>query len=242
MTQLWSEALQRQAEELLRAALAEDVGDGDWTTLWTVGVGERASATIDAQEDLVLAGVPLVRMVFLSVDPSLGLETPVSDGALVERGAPVFHVRGSARSILTAERTALNFLGRLSGIATLTRHYVEQVAGTGTQIVDTRKTTPGWRHLEKWAVRMGGGLNHRIGLHDMVLVKDNQGLYRQRIAGDPQHPERPRQHQHPSPRCTRRRDGSRRRSDSRRFRDLRDRQIRSDRSGGSREGHPDTQR
>jgi nicotinate-nucleotide pyrophosphorylase (carboxylating) len=173
MTQLWSEALQRQAEELLRAALAEDVGDGDWTTLWTVGVGERASATIDAKEDLVLAGVPLVRMVFLSVDPSLGLETPISDGALVERGAPVFHVRGSARSILTAERTALNFLGRLSGIATLTRHYVERVAGTGTQIVDTRKTTPGWRHLEKWAVRMGGGLNHRIGLHDMVLVKDN---------------------------------------------------------------------
>jgi len=173
MTEIWNNALQRQAEELLRAALVEDVGDGDWTTLWTVGEGERASATIDAKEDLILAGIPLVRMAFLSVDPSLGVEAPISDGTKVERGTPVFHVRGSARSILTAERTALNFLGRLSGIATLTRHFVEQVAGTGTQIVDTRKTTPGWRHLEKWAVRIGGGANHRIGLHDMVLVKDN---------------------------------------------------------------------
>jgi nicotinate-nucleotide pyrophosphorylase (carboxylating) len=173
MIEPWSDPLQRQAEALLHAALEEDIGDGDWTSLLTVGESDLASAAIVAREDLVLAGLPLVKMAFLSVDPLLEVDADTHDGAQVATGSSVFRVRGSARSILTAERTALNFLGRLSGIATLTSRFVDQVAGTGAKIVDTRKTTPGWRHLEKWAVRMGGGVNHRMGLYDMVLVKDN---------------------------------------------------------------------
>lgn len=173
MSERWSGPLLEQAELLLSSALAEDVGDGDWTTLWTVGEGERALATVVAKEEIVLAGTPVARMAFLRVDPTLEVVAPIPDGSRVGRGTVVLTVRGSARAILTGERTALNFLGRLSGIATLTRRFVDRVEGTGTRIVDTRKTTPGWRHLEKWAVRMGGGTNHRIGLHDMILVKDN---------------------------------------------------------------------
>lgn len=172
-SEVWSEALRRQADDLLRAALEEDVGEGDWTTLWTVGEGDLARASVVAKEDLIIAGIPLARMAFHAIDPLSEFVPRAEDGDAISAGTSLFEVRGRARSILTAERTALNFLGRLSGIATLTRRFVDRVEGTGTRIVDTRKTTPGWRHLEKWAVRMGGGVNHRIGLHDMVLVKDN---------------------------------------------------------------------
>jgi len=165
--------VEREARHLVELALAEDVGEGDWTTLWTVDDGMEAEAEIVAKETLVVAGVEVARMTFHAVDPALQIDLPVAEGARVEPGASVFRVRGSARAILTAERTALNFMGRLSGIATLTRRFVDRVRGTGTGIVDTRKTTPGWRHLEKWAVRTGGGTNHRLGLWDMVLIKDN---------------------------------------------------------------------
>jgi nicotinate-nucleotide pyrophosphorylase (carboxylating) len=166
---LQTEALER----LMDLALEEDVGPGDWTTLWTVPRGTEGTATVVAKEALVVAGTDPATRVLHRVDPSLVVSVEVPDGTEVEQDASILTVQGSLRSILTAERTALNFLGRLSGIATLTRRFVEAVTGTGTQILDTRKTTPGWRFLEKAAVLAGGGRNHRVGLHDMVLVKDN---------------------------------------------------------------------
>jgi nicotinate-nucleotide pyrophosphorylase (carboxylating) len=166
-------AVTAEAEVLIRAALAEDVGAGDWTTLWTVPEGRAVAARIVAKADGVLAGVPIAEAVFAAVDPSLELIRQQDDATPVTRGVEVLTLRGSARSILTGERVALNFLQRLSGVATLTRRYVDAVAGTGAVILDTRKTTPGMRALEKDAVRAGGGSNHRFGLHDMVLVKEN---------------------------------------------------------------------
>jgi len=168
-----SPEIEIEARRLIGAALQEDVGPGDWTTLWTVDADVTASAEIVAKESLVVAGGELARAVFHAVDPELVVEPACPDGASVAAGAVVLRISGGARGILTAERTALNFLGRLSGIATLTRAFVDRVAGTSARIIDTRKTTPGWRRLEKWAVRIGGGTNHRMGLHDMVLIKDN---------------------------------------------------------------------
>jgi len=139
-----------------------------------MGPTDRAEALIIAKEPLVVAGIQVARRVFQTVDPGLEVEALAADGAKVELGTPILKVRGLARGILTAERTALNFLGRLSGVATLTRSFVQAVGtGSGARITDTRKTTPGWRVLEKWAVRIGGGVNHRLGLDDMVLIKDN---------------------------------------------------------------------
>lgn len=158
---------------LVSLALREDVGAADWTTLWTVPSDRRGSAVVVAKSPLVLAGIEAAVKVFRAVDGALAVGTPLEDGATCAPGTVVLTLEGSARSILTAERSALNFLGRLSGIATLTRRFVEAVEGTGARVVDTRKTTPGWRHLEKAAVRAGGGENHRSGLYDMVLVKDN---------------------------------------------------------------------
>lgn len=160
-------------DALVARALAEDVGTGDVTTLWTVPPGMSGVAEIRAKAPLVVAGLAPARRVFEAVDPALDLEIEVADGAARAPGERVLTVRGSLASILTAERTALNFLGRLSGVATLTRRFVEAVAGTEARVIDTRKTTPGWRALEKAAVRAGGGANHRMGLHDMVLVKEN---------------------------------------------------------------------
>jgi nicotinate-nucleotide pyrophosphorylase (carboxylating) len=166
--------LDETIDRLVEAALLEDIGEGDRTTLWTVDPTDRAEALIIAKEPLVVAGIQVAQRVFQAVDPGLEVEALVADGAKVEPGAPILKVRGLARGILTAERTALNFLGRLSGIATLTRSFVQAVdTGGEAQITDTRKTTPGWRALEKWAVRIGGGENHRLGLDDMVLIKDN---------------------------------------------------------------------
>ena len=160
-------------DTLVRLALAEDVGPGDWTTLWTVEPGRRARAVVVAKQELTVAGTGAALAVFRAVDPELTAEVGVPDGRRATTGDVVLRLAGAARSVLTAERSALNFLGRLSGVATLTRRFVEAVRGTGARIVDTRKTTPGWRALEKAAVRAGGGTNHRMGLHDMVLVKEN---------------------------------------------------------------------
>ena len=158
---------------LIRAALDEDVGSGDWTTLWTVPATKTATARIVAKEPGVLAGTEVALAVFAAVDPALRVTPELGDGDPVAPGTRVLALEGSARSILTAERVALNFLQRLSGVASVTRAYVDAVAGTGARILDTRKTTPGMRLLEKAAVRAGGGVNHRVGLHDMVLIKEN---------------------------------------------------------------------
>ena len=158
---------------LIEAALREDVGPGDWTTLWTVDPDAHGFAQVVAKEDLVVAGTRVSSRVFRQVESRLRVRIAVPDGERAERGSVVMEVEGPLRGILTGERTSLNFLGRLSGIATLTRRYVEAVEGTGAVILDTRKTTPGWRSLEKEAVRAGGGENHRCGLFDMILIKDN---------------------------------------------------------------------
>jgi len=158
---------------LIELALAEDIGPGDRTTEWTVDPEARGVAAIVAKEELVVAGGGVARTVFQRVEPQLEVTLAAADGQELDRGDEVLRVRGPLAGILTGERVALNFLGRLSGIATLTRRFVRAVEGTGARILDTRKTTPGWRLLEKSAVEAGGGVNHRMGLHDMVLVKDN---------------------------------------------------------------------
>ncbi len=165
--------LSAEALSLIQAALDEDVGPGDFTTLWTVPEGRRAEARIVAKSPGVVAGSRIAAEVFRRLDPSLQVEVAAPDGTALEPGDLAMRVAGSARSILTAERTALNFMQRLSGVATVTRRYVQAVAGTGARVIDTRKTTPGMRALEKDAVLAGGGTNHRHGLHDMVMIKDN---------------------------------------------------------------------
>ena len=161
-------------DKAVAEALAEDLGmGGDITTEATVPAGTRASAVIAARKPGTVAGVQLAAAAFKTIDPLVEFEVVVGDGAHVEAGGIIARVAGDARALLTAERTALNFLGRLSGIATLTARYVSAIAGTRARIVDTRKTTPGQRALEKFAVRCGGGVNHRFGLFDAVLIKDN---------------------------------------------------------------------
>jgi nicotinate-nucleotide pyrophosphorylase (carboxylating) len=158
---------------LIELALAEDIGDGDVTSRYFIPEDRRACAFVAVRKDGVVSGVALAARVFHTVDPLLDVEILIPDGSCVAAGALLIRVKGSARSILTAERTALNFLQRLSGVATLTARYVEQVEGTNARILDTRKTTPGYRFLEKQAVTHGGGTNHRIGLYDRAMVKDN---------------------------------------------------------------------
>lgn len=159
--------------DLIAAALAEDIGSGDVTSRYFVAADRRAEAVIAARTECVIAGTEVAREVFARVDAALDVEVCCPDGTRLAPGGVVMRIAGPARSLLTAERTALNFLQRLSGVATLTARYVAAVADTGVRILDTRKTTPGWRLLEKAAVKAGGGTNHRIGLFDMVLVKDN---------------------------------------------------------------------
>jgi nicotinate-nucleotide pyrophosphorylase (carboxylating) len=159
--------------DLIRRALAEDIGRGDVTTEATIPAGVRASARIVAREAGVVAGLPVAQRIFAALDPNVRFEALVADGDTVEAGATLARISGEARALLTGERVALNFLGRLSGIATLTARCVAAVKDAKAQIVDTRKTTPGLRALEKYAVRMGGGRNHRAGLDDGVLIKDN---------------------------------------------------------------------
>jgi nicotinate-nucleotide pyrophosphorylase (carboxylating) len=161
-------------DKAVAEALAEDLGmGGDITTEATVPAGTRASGVIAARKAGAVAGVQLAAAAFKTIDPFVEFEVVVGDGDRVEAGGIIARVAGDARALLTAERTALNFLGRLSGIATLTARYVSAIAGTRARIVDTRKTTPGQRALEKFAVRCGGGVNHRFGLFDAVLIKDN---------------------------------------------------------------------
>jgi nicotinate-nucleotide pyrophosphorylase (carboxylating) len=158
---------------LVRGALAEDIGPGDATTAATIPEGAMANARIVAREPLVCAGLPLAERVFRELDPSCRLELLCKDGETVQAGGDLLSVSGSAPAILAAERTALNFLARLSGIATMTSQFVKKLAGTRAKIRDTRKTTPLLRALEKYAVRMGGGENHRFGLYDAILLKEN---------------------------------------------------------------------
>ena len=160
-------------ERIVHAALAEDIGAGDVTTEATVPADGVGVADLLVKESGVVCGLRLAEATFRALDPEIHFEALAADGDLVEEPAVVARVTGSERAILTGERVALNFLARLSGIATLTRRYVDAVEGTGTAVLDTRKTTPGLRALEKHAVACGGGRNHRFGLDDAVLVKDN---------------------------------------------------------------------
>jgi len=157
----------------VRTALMEDVGSGDVTTLATVPEIALARAVMLAREELVVCGMSLAETAFKTVAPETQVQLCARDGARVARGEKILEVSGPARALLTGERVALNFVQRLSGVATLAAHFVEAVAGTSAVILDTRKTTPSWRELEKYAVRCGGARNHRFGLWDMVLIKDN---------------------------------------------------------------------
>ncbi|MFC4303139.1 carboxylating nicotinate-nucleotide diphosphorylase [Cohnella boryungensis] len=160
-------------KEQLRVWLAEDVGSGDVTTMSTVPQGHQSKGIIHAKQTGILAGIPLARLVFEVVDPALRFDAMATDGSKVEKGTVLAVVEGSTFSILTGERLALNLLQRLSGIATKTNEYVAGAQGTKVRVTDTRKTTPGHRNLEKYAVRIGGGANHRFGLYDAVMIKDN---------------------------------------------------------------------
>ena len=160
-------------DRVVDAAIVEDVGDGDISTAWTVRPNARARAVVVAREAGVIAGLAVAGRVFHRVDAGIQVTPRTEDGARVDAEDVLAEVVGPARGILTAERTALNFLQRMSGIATLAAAYVAAVAGTGVRILDTRKTSPGLRILDKYAVAAGGGTNHRSGLHDMVLLKEN---------------------------------------------------------------------
>jgi nicotinate-nucleotide pyrophosphorylase (carboxylating) len=158
---------------LVRVAMKEDIGKGDITSKLTVPKRAQALALIMAKEDAIIAGLPVAKLVYEMVDPALAFDGLLPDGSRVEYGDILAKIQGSALSILAGERVALNFLQHLSGVATLTAKYVEQVQGTSVRILDTRKTLPGFRVLDKYAVRMGGGTNHRMGLYDRVLIKSN---------------------------------------------------------------------
>jgi nicotinate-nucleotide pyrophosphorylase (carboxylating) len=158
---------------LLERALAEDLGPGDATSAATIAEDARGEAVIEAREALVVCGLPIAEAVFAALDPTLATTREWREGEARERDLPILSVRGSLRSILAAERTALNFLQRLCGVATWTRRFVHAVEGTGCRVLDTRKTLPGWRVLDKYATAVGGAASHRMGLFDAVLIKDN---------------------------------------------------------------------
>jgi len=163
----------RGVRALIEMALAEDIGTGDITTSVAISAGAMAHAVLVTKAEGIVAGMPVVAEVLYAVDPNLIMHQLLADGASVTAGTRLAQITGPARSLLTAERTALNFLQRMSGIASTTARYVEAVAGTSARIVDTRKTAPGHRVLDKYAVRVGGGHNHRFNLADGVLIKDN---------------------------------------------------------------------
>ena len=159
--------------ELIRLAFAEDIGDGDHTTLCCIPATEMGKSQLIVKEDGVLAGVEMAERIFHTFDPDLKMTTFIHDGAEVKKGDIAFVVEGKVQSLLQTERLMLNVMQRMSGIATMTNKYVQRLEGTNTRVLDTRKTTPGMRMLEKEAVKIGGGCNHRIGLFDMILLKDN---------------------------------------------------------------------
>ena len=184
---------QAEIDRIIRGALAEDIGDGDVTTDHTIAANSRLTGRFLAKETGVVAGIGVARRAFELLDPRVEFRVFIGDGQLVKRGQILAEVAGPGRAILTGERVALNFLQRMSGIATLARRYVNAVAGTRAVILDTRKTAPGLRLFDKWAVRLGGAANHRTGLYDMALIKDNhiaavgsitEAVHRVR-AGDP---------------------------------------------------------
>ena len=158
-------------------ALAEDVGDGDHTSLATIPAGTQGKAKLLVKDTGILAGVELAVEIFKQVDPNLKVDVRLHDGAEIKPKDIALEVEGDAQSILTAERLVLNCMQRMSGVATKTHEIVKLLKGTGTKVLDTRKTTPGMRYLEKWAVKIGGGVNHRFGLFDMILIKDNHVDY-----------------------------------------------------------------
>ena len=160
-------------DELLDLAFAEDLGDGDHTTLSTIPADAMGRSRLIIKEDGILSGVEIAEKVLHKVDPSIKMEVMIGDGAEVKKGDIAFTAEGSVRSLLIAERTMLNIMQRMSGVATMTRRYQNELDGLHTRVLDTRKTTPGMRMLEKEAVKTGGGTNHRSGLFDMILIKDN---------------------------------------------------------------------
>ena len=168
--------------QFIKNALAEDVGDGDHTSLSTIPAGTKGKAKLIIKEDGILAGMELAVEIFKEVDAELEVDVLIYDGSTIKVGDIGLTVSGRTHSILIAERLVLNCMQRMSGIATKTHRIVSMLKGTKTKILDTRKTTPGLRYLEKWAVRIGGGVNHRIGLYDMILIKDNHVDYAGGIA------------------------------------------------------------
>jgi len=165
--------INKELDIIIKNAIREDVGDGDHSSLSCIPKTASGKAKLLVKEDGIIAGIEAAKKVFEYVDPNLKIETFIEDGTPVKYGDIVFHVEGSSLSILTAERLVLNIMQRMSAVATKTAFYVDLVKGLGTKILDTRKTTPGIRALEKWAVKIGGGENHRFGLYDMVMLKDN---------------------------------------------------------------------
>jgi nicotinate-nucleotide pyrophosphorylase (carboxylating) len=163
----------KEIRQAVRAALAEDIGGGDATTLATVPKNLTTHAVMRAREPFVVAGIEFAETAFRELSRKIKITKRLRDGERVHGGEILLEISGPARAILSAERVALNFVQRLSGVATLTAQFVDAVKGTGAQILDTRKTTPGWRRFEKYAVVCGGGKNHRVGLFDMILIKDN---------------------------------------------------------------------
>lgn len=168
---------QKKLYYFVELALAEDVGEGDYTTLSTIDPQQQGEAKLLVKEDGILAGVEVAADIIQYVDPTAQVEVLLQDGQCVKEGEIAFYIRGSIHTILKVERLILNVMQRMSGIATRTREYVEQLKGTHTKVLDTRKTTPLIRFLEKEAVRIGGGVNHRYGLYDMILIKDNHVDY-----------------------------------------------------------------
>ncbi|HEX8576849.1 MAG TPA: carboxylating nicotinate-nucleotide diphosphorylase [Flavobacterium sp.] len=164
---------QEELQFIIKNAIREDVGPGDYSSLACIPESAKGKAKLLVKEQGIIAGVAFAKMIFNTVDPNLEITTFIEDGTLVNYGDVVFHVSGSSRSILKAERVVLNAMQRMSAIATKTNQYVQLLEGTGTTILDTRKTTPGFRAAEKWAVKIGGGENHRFALYDMIMLKDN---------------------------------------------------------------------
>jgi nicotinate-nucleotide pyrophosphorylase (carboxylating) len=164
---------QNELNILIANAIREDVGSGDYSSLACIPESAMGKAKLLVKEDGIIAGVNLAKMIFEYVDPNMQIETFIEDGTAVKKGDVVFHVTGSSQSILKSERVVLNTMQRMSAIATKTNSFVQLLEGTNTKILDTRKTTPGFRVAEKWAVKIGGGENHRFALYDMVMLKDN---------------------------------------------------------------------
>lgn len=167
------EQFNREIEGIIANAIREDVGDGDHSSLACIPSSAMGKAKLLVKDEGIIAGVEFAKMVFSYVDPNMRIETLIEDGSPVKYGDIVFYVEGASQSILKAERLVLNAMQRMSAIATKTNEFVKLLEGTGTKILDTRKTTPGIRALEKWAVKIGGGENHRFALYDMIMLKDN---------------------------------------------------------------------